>query len=179
MRKSTGLCVLIALALVIFGFAYGTYSGFDAERDRVTALLNSENGLMDVLWYRGADGLNLCVVARRHLEASHPDVLALETAARTLQQEDAQLAGQAQADQALEEAVETLSRQLKETASFQQSERDQKYLDMLLADLSRLSSSTAVTAYNRAASAFNQKLSSPVTGAAAALMGIKVCPLFE
>ena len=82
-KLPTGLCVLMALALVVFGVFYGTFTGFRSDRAEVEELL--ENGLETVLEYRGADGMNLCVVARRHLPKDDPDVLALEAAARTLQ----------------------------------------------------------------------------------------------
>ena len=68
----TGACVLIALALVAFGLIYGTLTGYGEERAQVEALWSGENGLSDVLSYRGADGLNLCVVARRHLRLCWP-----------------------------------------------------------------------------------------------------------
>ena len=80
----TGVCVLIALALVAFGLIYGTLTGYGDERAQVEALWSGENGLSDVLCYRGADGLNLCVVARRHLPQNDPDVLALEQSAGAL-----------------------------------------------------------------------------------------------
>lgn len=78
LKLPIGVCVLISLALVVFGLIFGTVSGFADERRQVTALLEGENGLMDVLSYRGADGLNLCVVARRHLPQADEDVTALE-----------------------------------------------------------------------------------------------------
>lgn len=172
-----GACVLIALALVAFGVLYGTWMGFSDDRADVMALLESENGLMDVLDYRAADGLNLCVVARRHL-AGDADVAALETAARTLQSAE-MLADRRAADAELVQAVEMVSAKLAATESFQQSERDQRYLDMLTADLSRLGNSAAVTTYQQAAQAFNRQLSKPLFGALARLLGMEACPLYE
>ena len=174
-KLPTGLCVLIALALVAFGLFYGTFAGFQQERAKVEELL--ANGLQTVLDYRGADGMNLCVVARRHLGKNDPDVLTLEAAAHTLQSSEASL--QEKSAVALEAAVETLSRRLRESASFQASERDGRYLEMILADLNSLSAATAVTAYNRAAANFNTQLSAPLTGSLARWMGIQECPLFE
>ena len=136
-----------------------------------------ENGLETVLEYRGADGMNLCVVARRHLPKDDPDVLALEAAARTLQSSEASL--QEKSAVRLETAVEAISRRLMEMSSFQASTRDRRYLEMLQADLNSLSASTAVKAYNRAATDFNAQLSSPLTGSLARWMGIEECPLFE
>ena len=78
MKKSLpiSVCILISLALVLFGLAFGTVKGFGDDKQQVTQLLSGENGLMDVLAYRGADGHNLCVVASRHL-TDDPDVAAL------------------------------------------------------------------------------------------------------
>ena len=181
MKKSlpTGLCVLIALALVAFGLLYGTYTGYTEDRREVNALLEGENGLLDVLFYRGADGLNLHVVAGRHLPAGNAQLAALETASRTLQKPDEPLSVYAQADQSLENAAKAVCGQLKQTPGFQASERDRKYLDMLTADLAALSASAAVSAYNQAAADFNTQLAAPLTGALASLMGIDACPLFE
>lgn len=94
LKLPIGVCVLISLALVVFGLIFGTVSGFADERRQVTALLEGENGLMDVLSYRGADGLNLCVVARRHLPQADEDVTALEAAAKALRTAGGKLADQ-------------------------------------------------------------------------------------
>ena len=174
-KLPTGLCVLFALALVAFGLFYGTFAGFRQDRAEVEELL--ENGLQTVLEYRGADGLNLCVVARRHLDKNDPDVLRLEAAARILQNSDVSLEEKSTAE--LDEAVEAVRFRLRDTTSFQTSERDQRYLEMLMADLNSLSASTAVKNYNRAAAEFNIQLSSPLTGSLARWMGIDECPLFE
>ena len=178
-KLPVGVCVLLMLALVAFGLLYGTYAGFGEDRAAVDGLLQSENGLLTVLGYRGADGCNLSVVARRHLEASDPDVQLLESSARVLQESEASLADKRSANDALEAAVAAVSAKLHNAPSFQQSQRDQQYLDMLTADLSRLSASAAVTAYNRAAASFNHQLASPLTGKLAQLMGIAPCVLFE
>ena len=78
-----GVCVLIAIVLVLFGLGYGTFSGFREDRQQVTQLLSGENGLLDALSYQGADGLNLCVVADRHLPGN-ADVEALRQVSRKL-----------------------------------------------------------------------------------------------
>ena len=144
----TGACVLIALALVAFGLIYGTLTGYGDERAQVEALWSGENGLSDVLSYRGADGLNLCVVARRHLPQDDPAVLALEESAGALRS-----AGGIAAKKAADSALE--------------------------ADLSSLGASQAVSTYNRAASAFNDLLAAPLTGALARLLGVSPCELYE
>ena len=83
-RLPLGACILAALALVAFGLVYGTLRGYADERREVEALWEEANGLRDVLSYRAADGLNLCVVARRHLAADDGTVLALGEASDAL-----------------------------------------------------------------------------------------------
>ena len=174
----TWLCVLIAIVLVAGGMAYGTWSGYREDRAAVVELLTMENGLMDVLWYRAADGVNLSAVAKRHLPAQDEDLLELETRARQ-QQQTAEVRASTSLDHAVAEAFAAVSAKLKETASFQQSQRDQRYLEMLTADWNSLQASSAVTAYNTAAARFNQQLDAPVAGALARLLGIEKCPLYE
>ena len=67
MKKSVpiGVCMISSRAVVLFGGGFGTVKGFGDDKEQVTKLLSGENGLMDVLSYRGADGHNLCVVAGR------------------------------------------------------------------------------------------------------------------
>lgn len=177
-KLPTALCVLIALVLVVFGFTFGTWSGFREDRAQVDELLTMENGLLDVLGYRAADGLNLSVVAKRHLPAQDEDLIALEQRGRELL-----LASEVRAssslDRAVSEAFDAVSAKLKETPSFQQSQRDQRYLDMLAADFASLRASEVVNTYNQAANDFNQQLSQPVSGYLASLMGIEKCPLYE
>ena len=173
-----GISVAIALVLVAFGLFYGTWSGFREDRAGVEALLTHENGLMDVLSYRAADGLNLCVVARRHLPGDDAALVQLEKAARELQSAQGVYACR-DADERLNEAIGAVSVSLRQNESFRMSQRDGKYLDMLTADLSNLSGSAAVTTYNQAARAFNQKLGGSVAGFLASLMGISQCPLYE
>lgn len=175
---TTGVCVLIALALVAFGLIYSILTGYGDERAQVEALWSGENGLSDVLSYRGADGLNLCVVARRHLPQDDPDVLILEESAGALRSSGG-AAAKKEADAALEAAFEAVARKLESSGSFQASERDQRYLSMLEADLNSLGASQAVDTYNRAASAFNDLLAAPLTGALARLLGVSPCELYE
>ena len=173
-----GMCALIALALVAFGLIYGTLTGYGDERAQVEALWSGENGLSDVLSYRGADGLNLCVVARRHLPQDDPAVLALEQSAGALRSA-ADIAAKKEADVALESAFEAVARKLESSATFQASERDRRYLSMLEADLNSLGASQAAATYNRAASAFNDLLAAPLTGALARLLDVSPCELYE
>lgn len=177
-RLPTGLCVLIAIALVIGGLAYGTWSGFREDQAAVEELLTMENGLQDVLYYRASDGINLSVVAKRHLPAQDEDLIALETLARELQ-----LASEVRAsttlDHAVAEAFANVSAKLKETSSFQLSQRDQRYLEMLTADYASLRASEIVNTYNRAAEEFNRQLDAPLSGDLASLLGIEKCPLYQ
>lgn len=175
-RLPTALCALIAVVLVAFGLLYGTWSGYREDRAQVEELLTMDNGLLDVLSYRAADGLNLCAVAKRHLPAADEALMRLETVARKLQQATSL---RASLDMALMQAVDEVSAKLKETSTFRQSQRDQRYLDMLTADLNTLRASEAVTAYNEAAKAFNTQLSAPVSGVLASMLGIERCPLYE
>lgn len=174
-----GVCILIALALVVFGLAFGTVRGYSDDRAQVTSLLEGENGLMDVLSYRGADGLNLCVVAGRHLPADDADVRALEAAAKKLRSTGEALSVKKEEDERLAAAVSAVSRKLNASESFQASERDRKYLDMLTTDLQNLSASAAVGTYNQAAADFNAQLDTPVIGAVAQMLGVAYCELYE
>ena len=175
-KLPTALCVLLMVVLVAFGLLYGTWSGYREDRAQVDELL--ENGLMDVLSYRAADGLNLCVVARRHLPAQDEALQELETFSRQLQQAS-EVRASTSLDHAVAAAFEAVSVRLKESQSFQQSQRDQRYLDMLTADWNSLRSSEIVNAYNQAAAAYNAQLDQPLVGALAMWLGIEKCPLYE
>lgn len=177
-KLPTALCVVIAVVLVVFGLLYGTWSGFREDRAQVDKLLTMENGLLDVLSYRAADGLSLSAVAKRHLPAQDEDLQELETFARQLQQAS-EVRASTSLDHTVAEHFSAVSTKLKETSSFQQSQRDQRYLDMLTADFSSLRASDVVNAYNQAASEFNSQLAQPVSGYLASLLGIEKCPLYE
>lgn len=177
-RLPLGACILAALALVAFGLVYGTLRGYGDERREVEALWEEANGLQDVLSYRAADGLNLCVVARRHLEADDGKVLALSQAADALLDASGP-AGSRAADETLQSAFSALARTLETVSSFQQSERDRRYLEMLEADFQSLGNSAAAETYNRAAGEFNALLDAPLTGALARLLGVTPCELYE
>lgn len=177
-KLPVGMSVVIALVLVAFGLLYGTWSGYSADRAEVMALLEKENGLTDVLNYRAADGFNLCVVARRHLTAEDESLTALNDAASALR-DAASMEERSAADQQLTSAVSAVSARLQDMPSFQASERDQRYLSMLTADLNNLSSSAAVSTYNESAKVFNERLNAPVSGALAKLLGVQPCTLYQ
>ncbi len=174
----TGACVLIALALVAFGLIYGTLTGYGDERAQVEALWSGENGLSDVLSYRGrgraepvrggapppAPGRSGCAGPGRERRCA-------SFRGRNRRQKSG--------GRALEADFEAVARKLESSASFQASERDQRYLSMLEADLSSLGASQAVSTYNRAASGFNDLLAAPLTGALARLLGVSPCELYE
>ncbi len=178
---SIGACVVISLALVLFGLFFGTFQGFADDRAHATALLSGEGGLMDVLSYQGADGLNLCVVARRHL-TSDADVATLEEAAQTIRSTIASRAGlgsRKQESDRLLAAAAVVGQKLLATPSFQQSDRDKAYLDMLLTDMEQLSRSAVIGSYNEAAADFNTQLGDPISGVLAKLLGVKPCELYQ
>jgi len=175
-KLPTALCVCLAIVLVAFGLLYGTWSGYREDLAQVEKLLTMENGLLDVLRYRAADGLNLCAVAKRHLPADDAELEKLEAIARQLQQ-----AGklEPELDAALVQAVDAVSAKLKENEGFLQSQRDQRYLDMLLADMASLRGSEVVNTYNQAAEAFNKQMDAFLAGDLAGLLGIEKCPLYQ
>lgn len=155
-KLSIGVSVLIALALVCFGLLFGTWSGFSGDREQVNALLAGEEGIHSVLSYRAADGLNLCVVARRHL-SSDTDVDALEKAATAVKQ-GGSIDEMRAADANLETAMRAVTAKLPQASGFQDSQRDQAYLNMLTDDFEQLGRSSVFTAYNEAVTEFNSQL---------------------
>ena len=177
-KLSLGVCILISLALVTFGLFCGTWKGFADERAQVDALLHGEDGVNTVLDYRGADGLNLCVVARRHL-TDDPDVAALESAAQSLRSTQSSLAEKKRQDTRLSAAAELVAQKLQATPGFLQSERDKAYLGMLTADMAQLSQNAMITTYNEAAQEFNQLLATRVSGTIAGFLQIQPCELFR
>lgn len=180
MKKSLpiSVCILISLALVLFGLAFGTVKGFGDDKEQVTKLLSGENGLMDVLSYRGADGHNLCVVARRHL-TDDPDVAALSQTAAILTDDTQPLPSKKAANDQLDASVQAVKTKLAETGSFQQSQRDQQYLAMLEGDLKNLTATDKVNLYNQAAQGFNEQLSKGIPGWIATVLGVKPCELYQ
>lgn len=177
-RLSLGVCVIISLALVLLGLGIGTYGGFAEDRAKVTDLLSGENGLTAVLEYRGADGLNLCVVAERHLR-SDADVLVLRQLSQTLQDGGKSLSQRREADGELGEAVNAVVTKLKQTQSYIASERDQGYVAMLQSDMQSLSQRAVASTYNTAVEEFNQKLEGTLMGKLAGLLGVKPCEAYE
>lgn len=173
-----GVCVLIAIVLVLFGLGYGTFSGFREDRQQVTQLLSGENGLLDALSYQGADGLNLCVVADRHLSGS-ADVEALRQVSQKLNAGDETLEEQKKDTEKLSVLFAKVLEQLRMADSFQQSERDQRYAAMLESDWKNLTENALFDTYNSAAEDFNRKLTTTPVGKLAGLLGVSPCELYE
>ncbi len=180
MKKSLpiSVCILISLALVLFGLGFGTVKGYADDKEQVDKLLNGENGLMDVLAYRGADGHNLCVVAERHLQ-DDPDVVTLRQTATILTDATQPLSQKKQANDQLDAAVQAVKQKLLENASFQQSQRDQQYLAMVEGDLKNLAATDKVSLYNQAAQSFNDQLFKGIPGWIATVLGVKPCELYQ
>lgn len=172
-----GVCILISLVLVLVGLGYGTVSGFSEERRQVTDLLSGDSGLNGVLSYRGADGLNLCVVADRHLSGS-ASVESLRQIAKTLNG-SAALSDKQAKNQALDSAVAAVLNELQAADSYRQSERDQRYAAMLKSDLASLSQTELLTTYERDAVSFNQKLAGTPMGKLAGWLGVQPCELYQ
>ena len=176
-KLSLGLSLLIALVLVAFGLVYGSVSGYADERAHVTALLEGDSGLFTVVGYRASDGLNLCVVADRHL-AGDARVAELRAASQALRQSGQTLPTLKQRNDALTDAFQAVADALCANPDFLASARDQQYLDMLSADFTQYGEHEIFHTYNAAVESFNQKLSAPVLGDLARFFGIKPCEAY-
>ena len=177
-KLSVWVCLLICLALVVFGVVYGSTAGFRDERAQVQALLTEDDGLMDVLADCGADALNLCVVAGRHIPGDE-DVQALQAAGRTLRDKAATFAAKQQALAEVQQRAEAVAQKLGESESFRASSRDVGYLKSLGASVQASLLSPKMDSYNQAARAYNELFADPFSGFLAKLTGAKPCELFE
>lgn len=177
-KLSVGVSVIFSLALVLFGLLFGTARGFDDDRKQVDELLHGESGLLTVLSLRGADAMNLRVVALRHLEEGDEDVAALFAQAQVLRTMGTSLITLRQADEQLETVAQLVAQKLLSLPEFQQNERDAYYVDMLLTDMKSLARSTVIETYNQAAIDFNSQLQKPISGNLARLVGIKPCEVY-
>jgi hypothetical protein len=175
-KLSIWLALLISFALVAFGLVYGDVSGYADERAQVNALLNGENGLITVVGYRASDGLNLCVVAERHLTGD-ADVAALRKAAERLRADGQTPHAMKAAEDALNAAFAAVAAKLNALADF--GGRDAQYLSLLTADFEQYGRHEIYAAYSKAATAFNQKLTTPVLGDLARFFGVIPCELYE
>ena len=175
---SIWVCLLISLALVVFGVAYGATAGFRDERAKVDALVSGDDGLLDALDTCGADALNLRVVAARHLP-DDADVRALETAGRTLRDAGASVAVKREALADVQARLEELVAKLGESDSFRASNRDVRYLKTLGERLRQAALSPKIDTYNEAATAYNALFDDKLSGFLARLTGAKPCELFQ
>ena len=176
-KLTIGVSILIALVLLVFGLVYGNVSGYADDRSHVNALLAGDGGLLTAVGYRAADGLNLCVVADRHLTGD-ADVATLRSVAEVLRGGIPELATVKTRDGELATAFSAVNRKLGATESFQQSARDRQFLEMLNTDFQDYGQNAIYATYNKAALDFNQKLMKPVLGDVARFFGIKPCELF-
>jgi hypothetical protein len=176
-KLSIGVSILIALVLVIFGLLYGDVSGYAGERAQAAALLSGESGVGAALQYRASDGVNLCVVAERHI-AGNPTVAALREAAAALRASDTTPSALKAKDAALSAAFAAAADALRQSDSFAASARDVRYLAMLTDDFSQYGQSAIYATYNKAADAFNRKLATPVLGDIARFFGVTPCEAY-
>ena len=177
-KISIWVSLLICLVLLVFGLTYGDVNGYADERAHVNALLEGDSGLLTVVGYRASDGLNLCVVAQRHLSGD-PDVTALKNAAEALRVDGLGVKAVKAGDTALTGAFGAVAGKLKVNADVSAGGRDAQYLAMLTADFDAYGQSEIFSAYNKAASEFNRKLTTPVLGDVARFFGVKACELYE
>jgi hypothetical protein len=177
-KLSVWWALLICAVLVVFGLVYGNVSGYADERARVNALLEGDGGLMTVLNYRACDGLNLCVVADRHL-AGDTDVEALRNAANAQLTQELSVQAARVRDEALADVFSRVSDKLMADAGFAASARDVQYRQMIAADFEACGQSDIFAAYNKAAEAFNRQLSVPALGDTARFFGVKPCELYQ
>ena len=175
-KLSIGWCIVISLVLVVFGLSFGTVNGYNDDRAHVTALLEGDSGLMTVVGYRAADGLNLCVVAERHLSGD-ADVQTLRNAANALRAETKSLSAMKRADDALSAAFETVAKKLRANDGFNAAARDKNYLALLSSDFEQYGRHAIYATYNQAATDFNAKLEQNL-GFVAKFFGVKACELF-
>ena len=171
------ICILICLLLVSFGLVYGTVSGFSGDKARVTALLEQENGLKDMISYYGADGLNLAAVAARHLPEQ--SLSELKEAAGAVNANEGDLPQQKRNAARMAAAADAVTAELEQTDSWQTSERDQRYTALIRSDMQQLVSGSMIDTYNQAADRFNASLQTVPAGWLARLAGITACPVYR
>lgn len=176
LKLSTGVSILICLVLIVAGLGLGAVRGFSKERENVTSLLEGDSGLMDVLMYRGADGLNLCAVAQRHIAGSE-ELAGLESISRSLLASGGTLAEKQELDAQLDASVSAVVTLLENTDSYRANVRDQGYISMLKSDLAGLNNQSFYSEYSVAADAFNQKLQNTLFGKIAGFFGVRPCTM--
>lgn len=177
-KAAVTLCAIVMVALVLFGLLYGASAGWREQRAQVDALFAGENGLDTVLAYRGADGLNLAVVAARHLPEGDEALTALRAASDTLRGGET-LRARAEAAKAQDAAIARVQEALQGTTTYPASARDQDYVDMLTREIAQLARSKAIAAYNESARDFNARLAEPFSGFLASVVGVHAVDTFD
>ena len=171
----TILCVVLALALVVFAVGSGAVRGWSGEREQALNTLRHSTDMAALLQNRAMDAANLAVVAARHLDAAYPDLLTLRKAYTVLTDTAAQPADVAAADAALTQAAAALAQALPPLASVQADERDQVYISTLTRSLAE--GTGAADAFANAAADFNRRLAASPTGQLAMFLGVEPLPV--
>lgn len=180
MKDSVRVCIALALTLCLVagGVVIGARRGWTSQQADVNALRDGTGGLTEILAYQAADASNLLVVARRHMNAKDPLLVAMEGARDTLASATASVTAKQAAGGELLHLAASLSEALHATPSFNESTRDQNYLVSLLRDLHMLAASVSITEYNKAADAYNTDMANSFSGRVAMTAGISPIPLY-
>ena len=168
---STVLCILLSLALVVFAVGSGAVRGWNGERTKALDTLRQSTDMAVLLENRAMEAANLAVVAARHLNADHPDLLTLQNASGILKDAKAEAADIAEADAALTQAAVNLSHLLPELPSVQADQRDQVYISTLTRTLAETTSAAKV--FDEAVNDFNRRLAASPTGQLAMFLGVE------
>lgn len=172
---STVMCVVLALALIVFAVGSGAVRGWQGERTKALDTLRQSTDMASLLENRAMDAANLSVVAARHLDADHPDLLALKNAYAILTSDASPAADIAAADAALTQAAVNLAQLLPELPSVQADQRDQVYVSTLTRTLAEMTSVADV--FDAAVKDFNRRLASSPTGQLAMFLGVEPLPV--
>lgn len=171
------MSILISVVLVLCGLCLGTLRGYHKERAEVTGLLEDKSGLASVFLYRGADGLNLCAVADRHISGA-PELETLRSVSTALLTPGGTVEEKLQLSQQLDTCTTDVITLLEGTESYSASQRDVGYVGMLKSDMESLAGQSFYPEFSSAAAEFNQKLESSLMGRFASLLGVKPCTLY-
>lgn len=168
------VCIILAILLVVGGTVWNNVAGVKNLRAKA---MNKAAALQDILENRGADGMNLSVIAARHLPGDDEDLTGLIAAAKTLQSKEATLSEKQTASEVLNGCFARLQQKLANLEGFAET-RDAAYLQMVQTALNTDSAEQAATLYNQQAIIYNNRLASPLDGLLSRLFGLKPCGLF-
>lgn len=169
------LFALLCAALLLVAVALGSVRGWNADRQEVLNALAAEGELSTQREHRGMDAANLAVVAARHLPADDADLLALRSASATLMSVTVDVEALQAADAVITDVALRFADTLPLLPTMQASPRDTTYLTMLTASLDRRSSLSH--GYTLMVEAFNQELTTSLSGKLAMLLGVDPLPL--